>query len=94
MKSNSAEPDFVWMSRSKAAIDAWLRCDQFGDDRRVGLDRSRRARTVARGAIVGERPDEAAAIEDGLQRVPDQRIGSPQRPPGDRRGSSATPAAG
>ena len=29
-------------------------------------------------ALVRERRDEVAAFEDGLQRVPDQRIGSPQ----------------
>ena len=31
------------------------------------------------GALVWERPDEVAAVEDGLQRVSDQRIGLPQR---------------
>ena len=53
--------------------------DQLGDDGRIGLDRGRRvARRRDAGALVRERRDEVVAFEDGLQRVPDQRIGFPQ----------------
>ena len=53
--------------------------DQLGDDGRIGLDRSwRAAKQWPGGTLVRERPDEAVALEDGLQRVPGQRIGSPQ----------------
>ena len=53
--------------------------DQLGDDGRIGLDRGRRAAgRRPGGTLVRERRDEVAAVEDGLQRVPDQRIGSPQ----------------
>jgi hypothetical protein len=52
--------------------------DQLGDDRRIGLEVSGRApdRRPTR-ALVRERGEEVAAFEDGLQRVPDQRIASP-----------------
>ena len=54
--------------------------DQLGHDRRVGLDRGRRfASGRPGGTLVGERRDEVAAVEDGLQRVSDQRIGLRQR---------------
>ena len=57
--------------------------DQLGDDGRIGLDRGRRgAGRRPGGALVRERRDEVAAVEDGLQRVPDQRIGLAHRPPG------------
>lgn len=51
--------------------------DQLGDDGRIGLDRSGRA-AGQRSALarVGERRDEIVTVEDGLQRVPDQRIAS------------------
>ena len=53
--------------------------DQLGDDGRIGLDRCRRvAGRRHAGTLVRERRDEVAAVEDGLQRVPDQRIGFPQ----------------
>jgi len=53
--------------------------DQLGDDGRTGLDRGwPAARRRPAGTLVRERLDEADAIEDALQRVPDQRIGSPQ----------------
>ena len=69
--------------------------DQIGDDGRIGLDRRRRAasRRLA-GAFAGERRDEIAAVEDGLQRVPDQRIGSTQGLEEPQRGSMVTPGAG
>ena len=53
--------------------------DQIGDDGRIGLDRGGHAagRRLA-GTLVRDRRDEVAAIEDGLQRVPDQRIGLPE----------------
>jgi len=53
--------------------------DQLGDDGRISLDRGWRvARRRAPGTLVRDRRDEVAAFEDGLQRVPDQRIGPPQ----------------
>ena len=54
--------------------------DQLGDDGRIGLDRGGRAgrRGGRARSLVRERRDEVAAFEDGLQRVPDQRIGFPQ----------------
>ena len=53
--------------------------DQLGDDGRIGLDRSwRAAKQWPGGTLVRQRPDEAVALDDGLQRVPGQRIGSPQ----------------
>src|SRR3712207_8589052 len=53
--------------------------DQLGDDGRIGLDRSwRAAGGRPAGPLVRERPDEVAAVEEGLQRVPDQRITFPQ----------------
>src|SRR5262245_943320 len=52
--------------------------DQLGDDGRIGLDRDWRVacRRPYR-TLVRERRDEIAAIKDGLQRVPDQRIAFP-----------------
>src|SRR6185436_2994982 len=38
----------------------------------------RAARWYPGGALVRDRKDEVATVEDGLQRVPDQRIGFPQ----------------
>ncbi len=79
MKSSSADPDFVRMSRFKAAMEASAALDQLGDDGRIGLDR-RGALPPGGGRpgpLVRERRDEVAAVEEGLQRVPDQRIGSP-----------------
>jgi hypothetical protein len=53
--------------------------DQLGDEGRIGLDRGRRdARDRLAGTLVRERRDEVVAFEDGLQRVPDQRIGLPR----------------
>src|SRR5713226_7872893 len=71
MKSSSADPDFVRMSRFREAMEAWLRA----------ISSATMAGSVSIGAggtLVLERPDEVAAFEDGLQRVPDQRIGFPQ----------------
>ena len=79
MKSSSADPG----SRPDVALqggDGGLAAlDQLDDDGRIGLDRvGRRGRAAASrrpaGTLVGERRDEVAAFEDGLQRVPDQRI--------------------
>ena len=54
--------------------------DQLGDDAGIGLDRDGRSgsRRHRGGGLVRERPDEVTAVDDGLQRIPDQRIGSPQ----------------
>ena len=55
MKSNSAAPDFVPISRFEAAIDASAALDQRGDDGRIGLDRrgSDATRRLA-GTLIGE----------------------------------------
>ena len=69
--------------------------DQLGDDGRIGLDRGgRAARRRSARAVVRDRRDEVAASQDGLQRVPDQRIGFPKRLQRRQRGSSATPVSG
>ena len=53
--------------------------DQLGDDGRTGLDRCCSAASGRpAGALVRERRDEVAATDNGLQRVPDQRVGPPQ----------------
>jgi len=50
--------------------------DELDDERRVGLDRSLLAAQRRNGgSLVRERREEVAAVDDGLQRVPDQRIG-------------------
>ena len=43
----------------------------------VSIGGWRAAKQWPGGTLVRERPDEAVAFEDGLQRVPGQRIGSP-----------------
>ena len=50
--------------------------DQLGDDGGIGFDGVRSA--AGEGALVREGRDEVAAVEEALQGVPDQRIGSPQ----------------
>ncbi len=79
MKSSSAAPDFVSDVALQGGDGSLVAPDQLGDDGRIGLDRGWRAagRRLA-GTLVRERRDEVAAVEDGLQRVPDQRIGPPQ----------------
>ena len=79
MKSNSADPDFVRMSRFSAAMDLLVTSDQIGDDGRIGLDGGGHAVT-RRGTwtFVHEGGDEVVAFEDGLERVPDQGIGFPE----------------
>ena len=76
MKSSSAGPDFVRMSRFRAAMEAWLRpissATMAGS---VSIGAWRAAGRRPGGTLVRERPDEVVAFEDGLQRVPDQRIG-------------------
>ena len=53
--------------------------DQLSDDGRIGLDRGWCAASRRPGgAFVRARRDEVAAVEDGLQRVPDERIGFPE----------------
>ena len=58
---------------------------QLDDDGRIrrergGCERGGRAASVwYAGTVVREQADEVAAIEDGLQRVPDQRVRFPQR---------------
>ena len=79
MKSSSAGPDFVRMSRFSAATDAWL-CSissvTMAGSVSIGAGASPAAAPA--GTLVRERRDEVAAVEDGLQRVPDQRIGLPE----------------
>ena len=81
MKSSSAVPDFVRMSRFNAATEAWLRAISSATMAGSVSIGAGGAGGGGRGAgrwpawgLVRERPDEVAAIEDGLQRVPDQRI--------------------
>ena len=79
MKSSSADPDFVRMSRSKAALEAWLRSISsvtMAGSVSIGAGASRGGAPA--GTLVRERRDEVVAFDDGLQRVPDQRIGLPQ----------------
>src|ERR1700704_3699406 len=79
MKSSSADPDFVRMSRFKAAMEAWLR--PISSATMVGSVSIGAGGGPARApprAPVRERPDEVATFEDGLQRVPDQWIGFPE----------------
>ena len=70
------------MSRFNAAIEAWLRAIRsatIAGSVSIGAG-GRRAGAAGRWpawGLVGERRDEVAAIEDGLQRVPDQRIALP-----------------
>ena len=58
--------------------------DELGDDGRIGLDRrwsfDRPSGTGGRadGTLVRERRDEVVTVEEGLQRVADQRIALPQ----------------
>ena len=80
MKSSSADPDFVRMSRFKAAMEAWLRpisSATMAGSVSIGAGASPPAPHPGGGIRVRERADEVAAFEDGLQRVPDQRIASP-----------------
>ena len=94
MKSNSAGPDFVRMSRFRAAMDAWLRSiSSVTMAGSVSIGAGAPPGGGPPGRLVRERRDEVAAVEDGLQRVPDQRIGLPQHRPGGRRGSPARPGA-
>ncbi len=80
MKSNSAGPDLRLDLALQGGDGSLVARDQLGDDDRIGLDRSGRSgpRRHRGGSLVRERPHEVTAIDDGLQRVPDQRIGSPQ----------------
>ena len=79
MKSSSADPDFVRMSRFKAAMEAWLRAISSATMAgSVSIAAAPATRRRPCGTFVRERRDEVAAVEDGLQRVPDQRIGFPQ----------------
>jgi|CZKU01.1.fsa_nt_gi hypothetical protein len=79
-----------WAPRQGPRRDGGLAApDQLGDDGRIGLDRGWRvASRRPAGTLVRERPDEVAAFENSLQRVPDQRIGFPQHllRPASRRG--------
>ena len=97
MKSSSAGPDFVRMSRCSAAIEASV-CARSARRRAPGSVSTGGAAGAGRrpgaGPSVRHRPDEVAALDDGLQRVPDQRIGSAQDRQQTGRGWPATPAAG
>ena len=81
------------MSRFKAATEAWFRSIRsvtMAGSVSIGAGASPGGGVG--GTIVRERRDEVAAIEDGLQRVPDQRIGFPediQEPGAARRRSQA-----
>ena len=83
------------MSRFKAAMEAWLRsissATMAGS---VSIGAGRAANSGPGGPSSGSGADEAVAFEDGLQRVPDQRIGLSPGPPGGRRGPPARPGSG
>lgn len=67
------------LAGTKAAMEARLCSISSVDDGRIGLDRGwRAAKQWPGGTLVRARPDEAVALEDGLQRVPGQRIGFPR----------------
>ncbi len=79
MKSNSSGPVFVRMSRFKAATDAWLRSIRsvtMAGSVSIGSGASAGGATPSPSSV--QQRDEVAAVEDGLQRVSDQRIRSPQ----------------
>ena len=95
MKSSSADPDFVRMSRFKAAMEAWLRpISSVTMAGSVSIGAGAPLPAAPAGTLVRERRDEVAAFEDGLQRVPDQRVGPPHEPRGGPRGSPAKPGLG
>ena len=76
MKSNSSGPDLVRDVALQRGEGRPAALDELDDERRVGLDRSLLgARRRTGGSLVRERREEVAAVDDGLQRVPDQRIG-------------------
>ena len=90
------------MSRSERAIDAGSRpIRSVTIAGSVSIGAGAPPNGGAGGTLLGERPDEAVAVEHGLQRVPDERIGSPQglqdggaarrrgQPPGDVHEQSA-----
>ncbi len=53
--------------------------DQLGDDGRIGRDRvGTAAHRRPAGELVRERRDEVTAFDDGLERVPEQRVGPAQ----------------
>ena len=80
------------MSRLQGGDGRLAALDQLGDDRRIGLDRGGcAAGRRPGGTLVRERRDEVAALDDRLQRVPDQRIGPARASPGGLRGSPAKP---
>ena len=80
MKSSSAAPDVVWMSRFRAATEAWLRSIRsvtIAGSVSIGVG-GVAARGRPHGALVRQRRDEFAAVENRLQCVPDQRIPFPE----------------
>jgi len=80
MKSSNASPDNVAMPRSAAATDARLcSISSVTTAGSVSIGSVAWPNSGPGGALVGERPEEAVALDDGLQRVPGQRIGSAQR---------------
>ena len=71
MKSSSADPDLVAMSRFNAATDAWLRAmSSVTMAGSVSIGAGAPPAGVARRALVRAGRDEVAAVDDGLQRVP------------------------
>ena len=69
------------MSRSSAASEASLRAIELGHDGWIGRERvGPAAGRHPRGSLGRHRGDEVAAVEDGAQRVADQRVGFPEQP--------------
>ena len=95
MKSSSTDPDFVRMSRFKAAIEVLAVFDQLGGDGRIGLDRGVSA--------AGRRPGGPSAGSDGMKSPRSRMVCSaspisgsdfPRPPRRDLRGSPVKPASG
>ena len=79
MESRRADPDVVEDGAPRGDEGGLAAPDQAGDDCRVGLDQHRCAENWREVLIlVGPGGDEVASLEDGLERVADEWIGSPE----------------
>ena len=78
MNSSSAEPDFERMSAFRASTDAWLASiSSVTMAGSVSIGAGAPPGGGPAGASSGIDRDEVAALEEVLQRVPDQRIALP-----------------
>ena len=78
MKSSSSNPDFVADVALQCGDGGFTAPDEPCDDGSIGLDGGGRHRPASRRGLSSGSGEEVTALEDGLQRVPDQRIGSPK----------------